>query len=243
MRRPLPKRARSDLVDTGTFPDADSGVNVGYRTRAEAVARRLRDAISDGELKPGEPLRQEAIAAEFDVSRIPVREALRLLESEGLVVIRPHSGARVAMLDFEECIEIYKIRERLEPLAFGESIRNLTDEQLAIIARYAEALEEQTADQHAWNEGDRRLHVACYAGVPPGPLSRMIVGFWNTTQHYRRALLSTFTPDEFELANYDHRLIVDAAQTRSVERGEALLRFHLERSRYRLAANRALFDR
>jgi DNA-binding GntR family transcriptional regulator len=71
----------------------------------------------------------------------------------------------------------------------------------------------------------------------------MIVGFWNTTQHYRRVLLSTFTPDEFELAICDHRLIVDAAQSRNVERGEALLRFHLERSRNRLAANRALFDR
>jgi DNA-binding GntR family transcriptional regulator len=230
-------------MDNGSPPEADAGVAVGYRTRAEAVARRLRQAISDGELQPGEPLRQEAIAAEFDVSRIPVREALRLLESEGLVVIRPHSGARVAMLDFEECIEIYKIRERLEPLAFGESIRNLTEEQLAAVARYAEELEGLTADPQGWNDGDRRLHVACYAGVPAGPISRMIVGFWNTTQHYRRVLLSTFTAGEFELAICDHRLIVDAAQTRNVERGEALLRFHLERSRHRLAANRALFDR
>jgi DNA-binding GntR family transcriptional regulator len=228
-------------MDNGTSGDVET--SVGYRTRAEAVARRLRQAISDGELKPGEPLRQEAIAGEFEVSRIPVREALRLLESEGLVVIRPHSGARVAMLDFEECIEIYKIRERLEPLAFGESIARLTDEQLAAVAQYAEALEGLTDDQQAWNEGDRRLHVACYAGIPQGPISRMIVGFWNTTNHYRRALLSTFTPDEYDLAICDHRLIVDAAQNRNVERGEALLRFHLERSRNRLAANRALFDR
>lgn len=216
---------------------------VGYRPRAETVARQLRTAIFDGRLKPGAPLRQEAIGADFSVSRIPVREALRLLESEGLVVIRPHSGARVAVLDFDECIEIYKIRERLEPLAFRESVENLTDEQIATVAALASVLESVTDDHSAWLEGDRRFHLACYAGVPTGRLLKMIIGFWNTTQQYRRILLSTYAPRQFEIVLSEHRLIVDAVVNRDSRGGEQLLRLHLERGRRRLSENGDLFDR
>src|SRR5918998_2890875 len=96
---------------------ADGRDQEGYKPRSEDVLSWLREAIHDGRLKPGEPVRQEAIAHELGVSRIPVREALRRLESEGLVVARPHASARVARLDFEEYEEIYKMRERLQPLA------------------------------------------------------------------------------------------------------------------------------
>ena len=80
---------------------AASGDEATYRPLAVLVTKELRDAILDGRLKPGMPIRQEAIARIHGTSRIPVREALRQLEAEGLVTIRPHSSARVATLDFE----------------------------------------------------------------------------------------------------------------------------------------------
>jgi DNA-binding GntR family transcriptional regulator len=215
----------------------------GYEPLAQRVARELRERIYDGRYGPGTPVRQEAIAAELGVSRIPVREALRLLENEGLVVIRPHSGARVALLDFEECLQIYKIRERLEPLAFSESVGRLSDEQLKEVVDLAKHLESLTHDQRVWLEGDRRLHLAMYAGMQSRYLLGMIVGFWNTTQQYRRVLLSTFTENDFEIAHDEHRLMVDALIRENARAGEDVLRIGMERSRLRLASRRDLFDR
>ena len=171
-----------------------------------------------------------------------MREALRLLESEGLVSIRPHSGARVATLDFAEFVGIYKIRERLEPLAFSESIERLTDQQLQAVAESGAALETLAGDEAHWVHGDRRFHLACYAGVPSGVLLRTIVNFWNTTQQYRRILLSTFTDEEYAVVQSEHRLIIDAAVNRDSRGGEDLVRLHIERSRRRLSNNRNLFD-
>jgi DNA-binding GntR family transcriptional regulator len=215
----------------------------GSEPLTQLVARNLRESIANGRLKPGMPIRQETIAREFGISRIPVREALRQLESEGLVIIRPNTGARVAILDFEECVEIYKIRERLEPLAFSESIGRHTHEELAGIVELARELETLTDNHDVWLAGDRRLHLACYGGVSGGPLVRMIVGFWNTTQHYRRLLLSTFTDEDFEIVRAEHELIVNALVTGNARAGEKLVRIAMERSRLRLARNRELFDK
>lgn len=221
-------------------PDETNG---SYEPRAQDVARRLREAIYDGTLKGGAPVRQEAVARELGVSRIPVREALRQLETEGLVVIRPHSGARVATLDFAECEEIYKMRERLEPLALTESMGKLGDEQIETARRLAIELEGLQGDPKAWLEGDRQLHLACYSGVDTPRLLRTIVGYWNTTQQYRRVLLTVFDDEDYVLQHSEHRLIVDALATGNARAGEDLMRAHIERSRLRLARNRHLFDR
>ncbi|MEU8225394.1 GntR family transcriptional regulator [Kribbella sp. NPDC048915] len=225
----------------GAMPDEASAP--GREPMTQVVARSLRDAIHSGELEPGARVRQETVAAELGVSRIPVREALRQLESEGLVVIVPNSGAKVAVLDFEEYAEIYKMRERLEPLAFGESVGRLTDEQKDDITRLLAELEAETGNAQAYLEADRRFHLACYAGVATPRLLKMIVDFWNTTQRYRRILIATFSPDDYELNNFEHRLIAEAALNGSVRRGEDLIRMHIERSRFRLAHHRDLFNR
>jgi len=224
-------------------PNGDGSADKpSYEPRAQDVARRLRDQIHDGTLRPGEPIRQEAVALAFGVSRIPVREALRQLEAEGLVVQRPHSGARVARLDYAECEEIYKMRERLEPLALAESIGRLSAEQLEHAFELARRLQQLQGDPHAWLEGDRQLHLACYAGVPTPRLLQTIIGFWNTTQQYRRILLTTFEVRDYELQHKEHDLILDALASGNARAGEDLMRAHIERSRLRLARNRDLFD-
>jgi len=214
-----------------------------YEPMAQRVARQLRDAIFDGRLAPGAPVRQEAVAQQFGVSRVPVREALHQLEAEGLLDVRPHSGARVAVLDFEECLEIYKIRERLEPLAFSESVPNLTAEQRLEVAKITDEVEALSGDDAAWLDGDRRLHLAMYAGIATPRLLRMIVGIWNTTQRYRRLLLTTFDDEDYAIANMEHRLMVDAIQQGNIRAGEELVRVAMERTRLRLARNRDLFNR
>jgi DNA-binding GntR family transcriptional regulator len=160
---------------------------------------------------------------------------------EGLVVNPPHRSARVASLDYPECEEIYKMRERLEPLALAESVGRITDSQVAEAERLACGLRNLSSDPSAWLAGDREFHLACYAGVSTPRLLSTIVGFWNTTQPYRRVLLTLFADRDFELQNKEHELIVDAVSARNARAGEDLMRAHIERSRLRLARHRDVF--
>ena len=205
------------------------------------MTEQLRDAIFDGRLAPGTPIRQEAVARDLGTSRIPVREALHQLEVEGLVTIVPHSGARVATLDFEECLEIYRIRERIEPLALADSVGRLSGEQLATIGRLCDEIEAERGDR-AWIDVDRRFHLGCYAGASPR-LARMIGGFWNATQKYRRVLQQTLSDVDYDAYHHEHRLMVDALATGNVSAGEALVRMHIGRSLALFSDHRELFDR
>src|SRR5919204_6551984 len=101
------------------------------RTTPGMVADVLRDAIMRGVLKGGQPLRQDELAAQFGLSRIPVREALRQLEGEGLVTVNPHRGAVVSTLSSDELQEVCEIRSALETMALRLAIPHLDEEALA----------------------------------------------------------------------------------------------------------------
>src|SRR3954452_22834359 len=112
----------SDLEQTTT---AETGGAASAR-----VASYLRDLILRDVLRPGDRIRQEDIADRFGASRLPVREALRMLEAEGLTEHEPNKGARVPRLSMHEVDVIYRMRERLEPLALAESLPHLDDTDL-----------------------------------------------------------------------------------------------------------------
>ena len=115
-------------ADVTTPEDADAGhVSV---SAAEQVAADLRRRILAGEIVPGERIRQEEVAERFGVSRLPVREALRMLEAEGLTELETKKSARVPLLGMRQVALMYQMRERLEPLALSESIPNLTGAQI-----------------------------------------------------------------------------------------------------------------
>src|SRR3712207_4131206 len=103
------------------------------RSLSEDVADRLRDAIFRGSYKPGEPLREEQLAAMLDVSRGPVREALVQLEREGLVIVRRHRGATVARLSRADLEEVYSLRLALERLAMQRAVHNATERDFATL--------------------------------------------------------------------------------------------------------------
>jgi DNA-binding GntR family transcriptional regulator len=227
-------------VEHGLDPRAANG-EPGYVPRAQDVAQWVREAIYGGRFKAGQPIRQEAVARDLGVSRTPVREALRQLEAEGLVVIRPHSGARVSWLDYEECEESYKIRERLEPLALGESIGRLGGDELAEAVGLAAAIEACRGDEQAWLDADRALHLAFYAGVRSERVFGMVMDFWDATVRFQRLLLTLFSDEDYALEESEHRLILDALETGNTRAGEALVRAHIERARLRLSHNRSLF--
>jgi DNA-binding GntR family transcriptional regulator len=202
----------------------------GGELRTELVARRLRAAILDGSLLPGQRIRQAEIANRYQTSRIPVREALQLLQAEGLVVLSPHAGARVAHLDPAEIGDIYEIREHLEPFALQTSVPELSVEQRRALAEYVEAIEKSAAagDLGQWADLDREFHLTAMSGAS-ARLYKIIESLWNGTEYFRRTFLRL--PEQIELAQLEHRLLLAAIHdNRAADAGD-ILRVHIRRTR------------
>jgi DNA-binding GntR family transcriptional regulator len=220
---------------------AEADENV-VELRGQLVARRLRDAIVSGRYAPGERLRQEEIASEMGISRVPVREALRQLETEGLVTLAPHAGATVAQLDPHDLDEIYAIRIALEPMLIAESAARLDADQIDHLRGLVAKIEASVDTPEHWLDLDRRFHVDSFAAAPMPQARELAEGFWNRTQHYRRAHVLGMTREDLEVVHLEHRLILDALERRNGEDAGAALRTHLRRTREALHRRSGLFE-
>jgi DNA-binding GntR family transcriptional regulator len=132
--------------DAGVLRALVAGYRAAFPTAQELVLHTLREAILDGVLPPGTRLRQEDLATVFETSRIPVREALRVLEYEGLVDSEPHRGFTVTSLDADQIEEIYELRTVLEGHAVRLAIPLLTDADLAELGRLYDEMEHAASD-------------------------------------------------------------------------------------------------
>lgn len=228
----------SPATDPATPPAPDRHATPGATSMR--VADHLRAAILGGEIGPGERVRQEEVAQATGSSRIPVREALHLLEAEGLIENEPNKGARVPLLSPHEVDLIYRMRERLEPLALAESVPHLTEVDLDRLASLQDEIEADT-DVRRFLELDRAFHLLSYSACRVDPLASMVTRLWNSTQHYRRAFVSMSGPGRMWVVNAEHRLLLDAIVRRDVEDGERFLGGHIRRTRIELARHPEVF--
>jgi DNA-binding GntR family transcriptional regulator len=219
-------------------PATDSPATGG--AASARVASYLRDAILDGRIRPGEWIRQEEVAERFGASRLPVREALRILEAEGLTEHEPHRGARVPVLDRHEVDVVYQMRERLEPLALAESMPHLTQDVLDRLEEVQRQIESDT-DLSGFLALDREFHLLTYTGCAIDELTGMVTRLWNTTQHYRRAFVSLSGPERMWVVNAEHRLLLDAVQRRDTTDAERYLTGHIRRTRIELGKHPEVF--
>jgi DNA-binding GntR family transcriptional regulator len=215
---------------------------VAARTAAASarIADRLRTAILDGDIAPGQWIRQEEVAERFGASRLPVREALRILEAEGLTEHEPHRGARVPSLDAHQVDVVYQMRERLEPLALTESVPHLAESDLDRLEEVQQQIEANT-DVSTFLALDRELHLLSYAGCSIDQLTSMVTRLWNSTQHYRRAFVSLSGPGRMWVVNAEHRLILDAVRRRDTVDSERYLSGHIRRTRIELGRHPDVF--
>ena len=133
-----------------------------YVSKSDMVTDVLRELITDRQLPPGTPLRQRDLADQFDVSYTPVREALRRLESEGLVVTDVHRGATVARTESEELEENYRILAALEALAGSLAVAKMTDGDLAEIESLYREVAACRPDDERLAELNRQFHFRVY---------------------------------------------------------------------------------
>ena len=204
--------------------------------QASRIVDELREQILHGDREPGSRLGQELLAAEFGASRMPVREALRALEAEGLVKIKAHSGAWVSGLDQEEFEQCYKLREVVEPMVIGESVPLLNTVQLDRIAELADLIDATGGARglRSFLQLDREFHLLSYAGAAYPFLTELVTRLWNTTQPYRRELVRYMPDESFHSTCAEHHLIVDAVRSRDTEAAQSLVRLHIRRTRMTL---------
>jgi len=205
------------------------------------IADALREEILSGALRPGERIRQEEVAERLGGSRLPVREALRILETEGLVEIEAHKGARVPVLDREEVEVVYRMRERLEPLALLESMSRLDDVDIEEIAAIQSRIEAGVTVPE-FLVLDREFHLATYSSCTADHLMSTVRRMWNATQHYRRAFMQLAGPGRQWVVNAEHRLLLDALVRRDAEDAERYLAGHIRRTRKELGAHPEIFS-
>lgn len=193
----------------------------------EMVADVVREAIVSGLLKAGQALPQHELAAELQVSHIPVREALRQLQSEGLVSYQANRGVVVATLDAAEVREIYEIRSVLESAALGWAVPVITDEMLAQAAALLDQAERAT-DGAVWGRLDVDFHDLIYCLDDRPRMHQLIAGYLRRVDRYWNSLgLMLKHRTAFE---QDHRALLGAIRARDVGEAERLLGLHLTRA-------------
>lgn len=218
----------------------DLGPTPGSPVASQRIAAALAQRILDGELAPGARIKQDELARELQSSRIPVREALRILAARGLVTLRSNSGAWVSRMSREDLEVSYKIRERLEPLLLAESLQRLTDAQVTRMRDLQDEIE-STEDVERFLVLDRELHWTSYAGHRAQQLADIIERLWDTTQHYRRAFTRLAGRRRAWVINAEHRLLIEAVAARDIEGAGTVLAQHIRRTRVELAGHEELF--
>jgi DNA-binding GntR family transcriptional regulator len=171
------------------------------------IADGLRDAILRGDLPPGSRIRQEDVAAQYGASRVPVRGALRILESQGLVNLVANAGAWVARFSLAECEEMYQMRERIEPLLLRYSMPQLIPEVIDRAARLADDME-AAEDIDTFLRLDRKFHFLTYSGASTIVLGDTVERLWNMTQLYRRAFTLLLDARSIGIAHDEHHMLV-----------------------------------
>lgn len=201
---------------------------LGHATRAEAAADELRRRILEGELVEGFQLRQDALAAEFGISRIPLREAFVQLESEGLIQILPHKGAIVSELSITEIEELFELRALLEPVLLRKSVSRLTGADFAeldrILAEYSEELHSNSPVR--WGELNTQLHQLLLSRANQPKTTSIVNSLLLQTDRYTRLQLS-LSRQSAARAEAEHAQLVNLCRKGDARGAAALLKRHI----------------
>jgi len=199
---------------------------IGRQSLTDQIVVELRRRIIAGELSEGTPLRQEALATELGVSRIPIREAIRQLEAEGFVQSELHKGTVVRALSLAEIQELFDIRIHLETWLFETAIPRLSEADLL----RAEQLTDETmveGNVENWGDLNWQFHETLYAPSGRTVALKLLKSVHDNANRYINLQIAVAQDVELELA--DHRAILAYARLRDTERAVGSLRMHIQR--------------
>jgi DNA-binding GntR family transcriptional regulator len=218
---------RADTSNAG-----DSTHKIVRTTTVELVTTAIRQRILSGDLAPGEVLRQEALADELGVSRVPIREAITRLTGEGLLTMVPHKGAYVAELSIEEVQETFEIRLRLEPWLFSQAIPHITDAEIAKAEKLVSEMDH--ADSGVWGQLNWRLHETLYLPARREITLQMLRGLHDRSDRYFR--FQVVQVPIREQSHEEHMNLIDACKKRDAKLGAKLLEQHVKTAAQQIIA-------
>jgi DNA-binding GntR family transcriptional regulator len=193
----------------------------------DVAVEALRSKILHGEYREGQPLRQEALASDLGVSRIPIREALRQLEAEGLVSFSPNYGAVVSTLQLTDIEELFDLRAILEADLIRRAVPQLTDDDLAradaILDAYDAAFE--SGDIAAWGALNWDFHSTLLSAANRPVTMGVLQTLHNQSERYMRMQL-TLTHGEMR-ASHEHHAILQSCIARDARKASTLVRGHV----------------
>jgi DNA-binding GntR family transcriptional regulator len=203
----------------------DDPIGSPQETSGQTATRILRDKILAGDLDPGTKLNQHHLAAELGMSRIPVRDALRSLASEGLVEVRAHTTAVVSQLSTRDLQELYELRIAIEPSLGRLAVPGLTERHLDEMEALLVNLE-ATKDTNDWLALNNRFHETMYAAADRRRSLDMVRTIRRQTDRYTAVYVVLNHP----VVDAEHRMIHEAAKSGQAVRLEALLTAHISGS-------------
>ena len=197
-------------------------------TIAQTVASQIREQILKREIKGGEPLRQESIAKSFGTSIIPVREALRQLEAEGLVELKTHRGAVATELTLDKALEWIHLRRLIETDLIGQAIEKITPDDLQnareILGRFDNAMDHMREIDH-WTGYNWEFHAALYAPAGKPETLKTLADLHNKCDRYIR--LQLLTGDHIQRAEDEHHELVDICERKDKRAAKSLMHRHI----------------
>lgn len=208
-------------------------------TAQEAVLAEVRRLLAAGELRPGAQIVQDALAADLGVSRVPLREALKILEGEGQVTYVAHRGYFVTELSLTDLLEVYRIRELLEAEAVGLAVPHLTGKDVERLeaAQLAVETAAAAADVVAMTSTNRRFHFTVIEACGMPRLVRLIRVLWDASEVYRSVYYND--PEHRRQVLAEHAAVVDAVRAGDAEATIGLLTRHRNSA---IAALRPVLD-
>lgn len=196
----------------------------------EVVFNTLRSAILRGNLAPGERLMELQLADRLGVSRTPVREAIRMLEHEGLVIMRPRRGAQVANITVQELNDVLEVRKSLEILAIEKACERMTPADMDGMEKAAVAFEKLALDDKSdlteLAESDESFHDFIYQGTGNKRLIRVLANLREQMYRFRVEYLKDSDIRKDLMA--EHRAIVEAVRKRSSAEAVAVISKHID---------------
>ncbi|MCR4732396.1 MAG: GntR family transcriptional regulator [Lachnospiraceae bacterium] len=198
-----------------------------YLPLRDVVFHTLRDAILKGDLAPGERLMEIHLANKLGVSRTPIREAIRMLEKEGLAVTIPRKGAQVARMTEKDLEDVLEIRDALDELAVSDACNRMTEENYADLKRAMETFSEaaKTKDVRAIVEADEEFHNVIYRAANNPKLENIIRNLKEQMYRYRYEYVKG-DADFLQLVN-EHEQIVEGLREKDSVGVKAIMHTHL----------------
>lgn len=211
---------------------------IARRRLSDVVYQRIREAILERRFKPGERLSIPDLAAQFDVSQMPVRQAVERLQDDGLVEVRPRSGTYVAEAEERDIAETFDIRRALESLAAQTAVVNVTDRDVEELEELLEGMERLGRAGYSNSAGHDRLNTEFHRNIVALSGNQKLSEMYDELNAHlkiaRVHLSSTDWATRVDREQTEHREILNALESRDAQKLADALGRHIDRSRLAL---------